>query len=343
MVSILVDRLLSPISHPFQWLLRRIRKRLDKFLEDRSGPFKEGVLLDRSRVYIVPTRVGLIFCLLLLLLLLGSINYTKSLGFMLTFLLAALGNVSMLMTWRNLVGIRLKGLSAQPVFAGQDAQFAIQLENTSTDRRYSIGLQYDHKLAELTDIPGQQLAIMHFDIATQYRGYLNPGKLRLETEFPLGFFVAWTWVDLDMNVLVYPSPAKKASSPRGVDSSRSGEEQSEGEGLEDFTGIKKYQQGDSWRRISWKTVARTGELYSKEFMGGLPEVKWIDWLTVNEPHVEKRLSVMVRMILDAQQAGCLYGLRLPSQEVKPDNGLEHQHCCLKALALYRQGVTDEQH
>lgn len=337
MASVLAGRWLSPILFPYQWLRQQIRRSLDKFLASRSGPFKEGVILDSSRVYIVPTRVGFIFCLLLVFLLLGSINYTKSLGFMLTFLLAALGNVAMLMTWRNLAGIRLKGTGAQPVYAGQSARFAVQLESMSEDRRYSIGLRYQDKAAELTDVPGQQLALLHFEVTTGQRGYCDPGRIRVETEFPLGLFVAWTWVDLGMKSLVYPAPADHALSPASIDSTQSGEEQSEGEGLEDFAGIKKFQEGDSWRRISWKTVARTGELYSKEFTGGEPEMEWIDWQSIDEPRLEKRLSIMVRMLLNAQQAGRLYGVRLPTQEIKPDNGAAHLHRCLETLALYRPG------
>ncbi len=260
---------------------------------------------------------------------------------MLTFLLAALANVSMLMTWRNLAGVRLKGIGAQPIFAGQDARFAVQLENTSADQRYSIGLMHNGNLTDLVDIPGQQITVMHFHAPTDQRGYYDPGRIRVETEFPLGLFVAWTWVDLGMEALVYPTPADKASSPNSIDSSQSGEEESEGEGLEDFAGIKKYQPGDSWRRISWKTVARTGELYSKEFTGGQPELEWIDWLSIDEPRLEKRLSIMVRMVLNAQASGRIYGIRLPGKEIKPDTGTTHQHHCLETLALYQLGDRDD--
>jgi uncharacterized protein (DUF58 family) len=43
----------------------------------------------------------------------------------------------------------------------------------------------------------------------------------------------------------------------------------------------------------------------------------------------------VRLVLDAEQAGRHYGLRLPTMEIEPSSGMDHQHRCLKALALYR--------
>ena len=86
------------------------------------------VTLHRRRIYILPTRRGVFFGLLLLLLLLGSINYALSLGFVLTFLLAGLGHVAMLHTYRNLSGIQLSDGAAAPVFVGEHAQFQVNIE-----------------------------------------------------------------------------------------------------------------------------------------------------------------------------------------------------------------------
>jgi len=334
MASIIADRLFATIFYPLQYARSQLRKPFDKFFESRSGPFNGPVELNSSRVYILPTRVGMIFTLLLLFLLLGSINYTKSLGFMLTFLLASLANVGMLMTWRTLAGLKVNGLGATPVFAGQMAAFTIEMENSSADQRYAISVASRTQVGDTVDIAPASISTARFNQLMAKRGYQNPGRVKIKTEFPLGLFVAWTWVDLSMHCLVYPVPAASAPAIPSIDS-QSGEEQAEGAGLEDFAGLRKFQPGDSWRRISWKAAARLDELYSKEFTGGQPERQWIDWLTIDESSLEIRLSMMARMVLDAQQAGRHYGLRLPGQEISPDNGTAHQHQCLKALALYR--------
>src|SRR3546814_18705107 len=51
---------------------------------------------------LLPTRFGLVYMLMLIGMLVGSINYTLSLGFVVTFLLAGMGTMAMLHTWRNL-------------------------------------------------------------------------------------------------------------------------------------------------------------------------------------------------------------------------------------------------
>ncbi|MEE9254876.1 MAG: hypothetical protein V3U43_08070, partial [Pseudomonadales bacterium] len=57
---------------------------------DRRFPPSRTVTLDRRNVFIFPTREGFAFGLLLLLLLLGAINYQNTLVFAFAFLLASL-------------------------------------------------------------------------------------------------------------------------------------------------------------------------------------------------------------------------------------------------------------
>ena len=90
-------------------------------------PEVEPVVLSQRRIFILPTRQGYFFAFTLLPLLLASMNYTLSLGFLLTFLLAAMGGVAMLHTWRNLAHLRLRPGHCNPVFAGESAHFAVAI------------------------------------------------------------------------------------------------------------------------------------------------------------------------------------------------------------------------
>ena len=63
--------------------------RITRWIAGRDGPEAGDVLLDRRRVYILPTAPGLGFGVALLVLLVGSINYSLQLGFLLTFLVAS--------------------------------------------------------------------------------------------------------------------------------------------------------------------------------------------------------------------------------------------------------------
>ena len=308
------------------------RKPFFKFLLKRSGPY-DSVVLDRSRVYILPTRPGVVFCILLLLLLVGSVNYGKSLGYMLTFLLVGIGNVSMFAIWRNLAGLRLRSGGGAPVFAGEETTFAVQLENTDASTRYSICASHNGVEYDVVDVPSDGVAQIHFKVRTQNRGLQKSGRFRLYTRYPSSLFIAWTWIELNMSALVYPKPAERvvrqSTSVQG-----DGEQVSNAPGQEEFAGLRDYQKGDSWRQISWKASARNDSLLIKEFTGGQPELQWIDWYAIDAAGVEERLSIMTRLVLDAEEAHHSYGLRLPDYEIAPDHGAHHYHQCLKALATH---------
>ena len=65
----------------------------------------------------------------------GSINYSLSLGFALTFLLGSMVLVSILHTYRNLAQLTIYAGKAASVFAVQPASFAIHLANRSAVER----------------------------------------------------------------------------------------------------------------------------------------------------------------------------------------------------------------
>ena len=104
------------------------------------GPDAGELRLDSRRIYILPTRAGLLFGLALFTMLLAAINYGLALGFALTFLLASVGLVSMLHTWRNLAGLTLRAGRAEPVHAGEIAEFGLIVHNGQGPERWAIEL-----------------------------------------------------------------------------------------------------------------------------------------------------------------------------------------------------------
>jgi len=309
------------------------RRPFFKFISKRSGPFDGAVTLTRDRVYIVPTKAGLIFSLLLLTLLIGSINYEKSLGFILTFLLVGIGNILLLSTWRNIAGLELKSGDSLPVFSGELATFGVQLVNHQLLERHSIAISQHGVQQDIVDCAANSKQMINFKVAADKRGLLNAGRFRLYTEFPSGLFIAWTWADLSMSCIVYPAPEKNIDLPI-FDHSDSGDTDSSGQGLENFSHLRKYHQGDNVSRISWKAAAKNDELFSKEFIGSKPVTHWINWNDIPAHDTEQRLSIMTALIIHAEKHHQCYGIKLPEKQIQPDSGNKHFHQCLTALALH---------
>ncbi|MCX7627849.1 MAG: DUF58 domain-containing protein [Methylophilaceae bacterium] len=291
-------------------------------------------MLDRRHVYILPTRSGLLFGLLLLGMLLGAINYSLSLGFVLTFWLVGLGVVAMLHTWRNLAHLAITPGRTAPVFAGEPAVFRFILADRHHRARYAIGLKHGNDPPVLGDVPAGSTTEIALALPTPRRGWLRPGRITVFTQFPLGLFHAWGYVELEAACLVYPRPAPPGTPlPRfSLQAAARGRHATEGD--EDFSGLRGYRTGDSMRRIDWKSSAREQGLYTKEFQGQGRHLLWLDWEMAAGRDTESRLALLARWALDAHAAGLAFGLRLPATEIPPGQGEAHLQACLRALALF---------
>ncbi len=271
----------------------------------------------------------------ILLMLIGSINYNLSLGYVLVFLLAGNGMVSMLHTWRNLARIALRPGKAVPVFAGELAGFRIQVENPGSLPRMSLAVQLSGQEPEYfnADPRASQEVVVRMPAAM--RGLLYPGRFRIFTTYPLGLYYAWAIVELDMHCVIYPKP-EAGNVPLPPAQASTGEGSASGAGEEDFAGLRTFRAGDSPRRIAWKAFARSEVFLSKQFSGSASAELWLDF--GDTPHglgLEAKLSRLARWVIESEAAGLRYGLRLPGDEYAPDSGALHRDRCLQALVLFK--------
>jgi uncharacterized protein (DUF58 family) len=312
-----------------------LKNRFINWLFQLRGPEPGVIVLVQRRVFILPTRQGLLFAVVLLVMLTGSINYTLGLGFVLTFLLGALGVNAMIHTFRNLANLRITAGRSHPVFAGDIAQFTVNLQNEADTDRYAIGLTQNKKDAAFVDVPARATLPASIGVPAARRGVLHPGRLTLFTRFPLGLYYAWSYLELEMRCLVYPRPAHPGLPlPPAAASAGAGAEH--GRGQEDFSGLRQYHVGDSPRHIAWKAAARDQGLLTKQFSGRADTELWLDWTQLPAPlGVEERLSHLARWVLDAHAAGISYGLKIPGKTVDMAVGEAHREFCLEALALFK--------
>ena len=295
------------------------------------------VRLTRRRIYILPTRHGVLFLLVLFGMLLGSINYNNNLGFLLVFLLGGMVLVSIIHTWRNLLGLKVLSVSAAPVFAGETAVFQV-LTRVETLLRKGVSLGFENAARILETIaPGTETnAALTWE--TERRGLYSPGKLIIATRFPLGLFRAWANLNTEAAVVVYPQPLAGALDLTDDMAGGDADKAKEIRGVDDFKGLKQYQPGDAIQHIAWKTLSRGQGVFTKEFGGEERSSVMLDYAAVPAEDTEYRLSRLTDMVLQASQRQLAYGLKLPGHYLPPDKGERHKQECLKTLALFQ---TDE--
>ena len=319
-----------------------LRAELKSWFYGFKPPERGAIVLGHRRVYIVPSRLGLLFGGALLILLIGSINYALALGFALTFLLAGMGLAGMVQTARNLAQLQVRTGRAEPAFAGEVAQFRVLLDNAAPHDRPEIMLRQMASRAERTvDVAPSGVAEAVLAVPAQRRGWLPLGRVMLETRFPLGLFRAWSYVEPDSRCLVYPRPEASALPPLAA-SDQAGGVRAHAQGSDDFSGLRSYQLSDSPRHVAWKAVARSDNLLTrgddmltKQFASEAVAELWLDMRdTPATLDLERRLSRLAGWVLAAERAGARYGLRLPNSQLEPNRGDAHRAACLEALALY---------
>jgi uncharacterized protein (DUF58 family) len=310
-------------------------ERIAPVIRMARGPHDGDLRLDRRKIFILPTRAGLMFGVLLIIMLLTSVNYSLSLGYALTFLLVGVGVVSMLHTWRNLLGLTLRAGRAEPVHAGELAELGLTLHNPRGQARYAIELTVPRNAqSTLIDVAAGVDQLIAVALPTDQRGWQIAPRMRLSTRWPLGLWQAWAWWHPQVQMLVLPRLETPAA-PLPESSSTGNEFNGRGRGEDDFSAIRAFREGDSTRRLAWKAMARSGrdDLLVLEFEGGGGQL-WLDWSAMSAAlPPEDRLSRLARWVVDAESAGLSYGLRLNSVTIDRASGAAHRAECLQALAL----------
>lgn len=329
-----------------QSLYRKGRDKLrDRWLFQLRDSEPGEVTLTMRRVFIVPTRAGLAFAALLLVMLIGAINYNLGLGFALTFFAGACAVADMYMTAKNLALLRLAPGRVQPVFAGEEARFELHLLNRGGQDRYALwlGFQADGEPRQVTDVAAGASSAVVLAASTRERGWLAAPRVRLVTRFPLGLFRAWSYWRPDARALVYPAPE---SPPPALPSSGAASEDGHGTvGLDNFAGIRSYQPGDPLKHLAWRQIARHdpalgGQLVTKHFEGGAVAELCLDFAALPlQMDLERKLSRMAAWVLEAERRALPYSFRLGPHDYGPALGEAHRAACLRALALFgREGA-----
>ncbi len=291
--------------------------------------------LHRKQIYILPTRQGLLFILILTGMLLGSANYNNNLGFLLVFLLGSMAFVSILHTFGNLAGIEIVSVRAKPVFACEKAVFEFPVR-ADTRMRAEISFVCESGEEVCGEIFPDRDNCIRLPIPAERRGIFRPGSVQIFSRYPLGLFYAWSSLDSLMECLVYPAPIF-GELMLSDDQTRDSDKESgfgKSGGIDDFQGLRPYQPGDSLRLISWKAFSGGRGLFSKSFAGTSASCVFADWHALKSGDTEEKLSRLCGMVLKAGQMNLRYGLRLPNMTIGPDQGEAHKHRCLKALALF---------
>ena len=333
----------SPLKQPLAWLRLRFRA----WLRQRQ-PRTDTLLLTQRNVYILPTRAGIMFALTLVVLLLASINYQLNLGYVLTFLLAGSGVVSMHLTHNTLRGLTLHLKPVSAAFAGEAALLEAVLTSPGAER-FGIGLrvlasaatpQGATAAAAMTwiNVPAGAQASARISFVPMTRGLHEVPAVSVETRFPLGLFRAWTLWRPAARLLVYPQPERYPAALPAVRPMPGGTVPLRHNDGGDIEGVRGYRRGDPLKLVVWKKAAQAleigGELVSRDTSASAHQELVLAWSACAALGPEERLSRLTAWTLAAHRAAAHYALHLPGITISAAAGDAQRRRCLEALALW---------
>ena len=300
-------------------------------------PISDVVKLEQRSTYILPTKAGLLFFVIILLMMVGATNYQNNLAFLLTFLISSIGLVSIISTFKNLQGLTFKLGSVESVCVGDKLQLTIYVSSSAGHAHHSISAGFSKQQLFYRDINPLEGNYFLLPIKVSHRGWYYIPRIITTSKYPFGFFRVWSWFKFSTPVLIYPQPIEPPiDGGLGMSDEESGENKILGN--DDLYGLKNYQAGDPLSRIDWKALARERGMLVKEFVSYQSQdlvFNWNDFAAVND---ELKLSYLCFLVNEAGKNNFEYSLRLPNQTINKSSGKLHQENCLKALALY--GLED---
>lgn len=306
-----------------------LRRRVQALTRPRA-PEHLPVVFERHRIYVLPTRTGLFFALLLGTMGLGALNFNNNPALLLALLLAGAAQASLIGAHMQLSGVIVGAVAADPVAAGEPLHLRLSLSTGDARVRRGLRLRYQDASTHVSfDRHG---GTAELPIATERRGLMPAPRIELSSVQPLGLARAWSYVWPAQALLVYPAPETQAPPlPMPVGSEGKARVMRAGD---DPHHLRGYQPGDAPRTVAWKASARRDSLLVREYEQHRNDQLLLDWDATRGLPYEQRIRRLARWVDDAEREGRRYALRIPGQAALPMGlGPAHRHACLRALAL----------
>lgn len=286
----------------------------------------------------MPTRSGFTFLLILFAMLLTSMNYGNNMAYSLVFLCLGFFLVGYIHSRENLKGLEISSIQPLTAFAGEPLGFVIEAKNQSKKHKTAlyikVGQGSETRFFGPYHLAPQETQGMEITLPTLDRGLYHLHQITFITTYPLGLFRALRSFKVDQPYVVFPKPGGHLPWPPVSVASVEYAEGFHFSGGEDFSGHRPFRAGESQKHIDWKAYARGRPLNLKEFTGGGTQQQWFEWNHLSGLGDEERVSQLTRWVLQADEMGIEYGLKIPGEVIEQDCCSRHTLACLTALALF---------
>jgi len=284
-----------------------------------SRPCAELKLGHRS-LYIIPSRFGALWIAAAGLLLLVAIQTGSNSTLLLAFVMLGLMVLAMFLTHDTLQGLTLRCDQPAPAFAGEPADYPVQMESPAARPRCSLRVQGHARV--VCDRVTAGTTTLSLSWLAENRGWQLPPPVQIETIAPLGLFICWGRWQPEQSQLIWPrrrpGPVAELQPLRVRD------------GLEEWQDLRPVREGERPAVVDWASAARGRPLQAKVFSD--PEEPEVILAPASGVPLDEAREHLADRIWRLHHSGARYGLQIQAITLAPSKGVRHRDACLEALA-----------
>ena len=305
-----------------KWFYRRFNKKTRR------------IKLGFNNLYIFPNLFGLYWILTTIVLYVLGTNLENNFTIFICYLMIAVLLISLFLTHFNIHGLEIVSTNQKVNFANSKINYKIILN--SNKYRNNIKLKFLNKENKPILIEKiEDTLIKSLTIESKQRGIYTPDIIYGESSSPLSLCTCWFyWKPVD-KLIVAPEKKKARVIQEFHQISTSSRDKKNNAFIgDDLIDIQIYKKGEKKSLIYWKSLARSGNLLSKNFSNENLKNNWLI-LNKNLP-IEKALEHLCFEIYNQYKNNNVYGILISKNKfIKPDKSEKHYLKCLTMLASYK--------
>lgn len=242
-----------------------------------------------------PTKFFIYLVIAIVTLFLQAYMHNYNIVYLMIFFLVGIAGASSIFGVLNLYNIKAKLLSYDRFFANLDANYKLSIINESDNKAYDINIKSAQEVKYINSIEPHNSVNISLKHTFLKRGEANLPKIKIYSLFPLPHELKYKFVQIQKNIIVY-------AQPKGVSLFKIHRKNSSliGE-LDEFEGLKHFNQGDNISYIHWPSLAKNETLKSKSFIFEDENKKLrFDFKTM-KGNDEQKLSQLTLWVLECEK------------------------------------------
>lgn len=242
-----------------------------------------------------PTKYFTFLIIALVSLFVQAYMHNYNIVFIVMFFLVGIAMASSIFGIQNLYHIKIEFLSHKRFFVSEGSSFVVSILNVSDKDSYDIDVLYRAEKIYIKNIKAHHKQSITFSDTFKKRGEASLSEFKIFSFFPLPHELKYKEINIDKKIVVYPKPyGVSIFRFYSKNSSLNGE-------IDEFDGIKEFNEGDSTSYIHWASLAKTNSLMLKNFIYEQESKKFHFKLEDIKGNIEEKLSQLTLWVLECEK------------------------------------------